>query len=259
MIKRVNFTGRRRISRKHVEIEVFDGHPRRFDARLILDDLELPNDAAVYIEATCAGSNAVQRFDFGQVGAVEPLSKPELSKIEGENVFFTLKVVDTSHRFGRILAIAENVRPERAGEQTATGRRGILPIEEKDLGQELWKLEFRESGVSMLANSNVPGLVDRICSDPALYSVVYPVIVRNVLGKAIRDGGDLDDDDECWQALWLRFGRNLHPEWLAPPNQEDDVVEIEEWVDEVVEAFCKNHALKDKFLHVINGNGDVDL
>lgn len=53
MIKRVNFTGRRRIERHRVDIEVYDGQPRRFDAGINLDGIPLLPNAAVFLEATC--------------------------------------------------------------------------------------------------------------------------------------------------------------------------------------------------------------
>ena len=259
MIKRVNFTGRKRIPRTLVDIAVYDGSPRTFDARLDLASLDLPDDSAVYLEAMCAGSNAVQRFDFGKVSAITPPVAPKLSDIDGENVFFTLKVVDTTQRFGRILGIAENVRPERAGEQTATGRKGILPIEERDLGQELWRLEFRQADVFLLVNKNMTGMVDRICSDPGVYSVIYPAVVRSVLQRAIAENGDIEDEDDNWKKLWLQFGKKLHPELAPPPGAEDAAEDIDEWVDEVVNSFCTEHRLLDKFALVENGDGGEDL
>ena len=39
MIKRVNFTGRRRIPRDRIDIEVHDGQPRTFDAKIDLEEL----------------------------------------------------------------------------------------------------------------------------------------------------------------------------------------------------------------------------
>ena len=39
MIKRVNFTGRRRIPRDRVQIEVFDGQPRSFNAAINLEKI----------------------------------------------------------------------------------------------------------------------------------------------------------------------------------------------------------------------------
>ncbi len=255
MIKRVNFTGRRRIPRNRVDIEVYDGQPRTFDAKIDLDGISLLPRAAVYLEAMCAGSNVIERFGFGEVGAIVPPKDPRLLELEGENVFFALKVVDSTERSGRILGIAEHIRPQRAGKQTAAGRRGILPVEPKDLGQQLWKLEFTEHDVFLYVNKDVPGLVDRVRSDPLFYAAVYPEVVRQVLARAIRENADIEEDDDRWPILWLRFGKNLHPTREAPPSSDASEEDQEEWVDEVVDAFCESHTLRDKFASASAGNG----
>ena len=94
MIKRVNFTGRRRLTRDCVSITVHPGDPRTFDAVIELDDDRFPADAAVYLEATSAGSSVVQRFAFGTVGEVASPEDRRLTDVEGQSVFFHLKVVD---------------------------------------------------------------------------------------------------------------------------------------------------------------------
>src|SRR5262245_5605835 len=115
MIKRVNFTGRRRIPRDRVDIVVYDGQPRTFDAAIDLDGFSFLQHAAVYLEATCAGSTVIKRFSFGEVGDIKPPRNRALVDLDGENVFYTLKVIDRTERFGRILGIAEHIRPQRAG------------------------------------------------------------------------------------------------------------------------------------------------
>ena len=199
MIKRVNFTGRRRISHDRVNIEVYDGQPRTFDAAINLEGLPLLPKAAVFLEATCARSNAIKRYNFGEVGNIRPPENRSLVEIEGENVFFTLKVVDRTERFGRILGIAEQIRPQRAGKQTAAGRRGILPIEPVELEQRLWWLEFREHDVFLLVNKDIPDLAERARSDPLFYAAVYPEVVRRVLEEAITEDVDIEEeDDDRW-------------------------------------------------------------
>src|SRR5262245_49503211 len=100
MIKRVNFTGRRRINQSCTEIEVYDGSPRTFDASIDLSASRMPASAKVFLEAMCAGSSVVQRFDFGTVSQVQPPAQRTLELIEGENVFFALKVVDETESMG---------------------------------------------------------------------------------------------------------------------------------------------------------------
>lgn len=259
MIKRVNFTGRKRIPRDRVHIEVVDGQPRTFNATFNLDGAALLPHAAVILEAMCAGSPVVERFDCGELGSLQPVRNRALEEIEGENVFFTLKVVDRTQRFGRILGIAENVRPERSGKLTASGRRGILPIEPKDLGEEVWQLEFREHDVFLLVNDKIPGLVDRARMDPLFYATVYPEVVRRVLASAIDENVDIDEDDDRWPVLWQRFGKRLHPEGAPPPNPEDTKEEIVDWVEEVVKAFCQTHSMKAKYLAALSNAIGGDL
>lgn len=252
MIKRVNSTGRRRIARDHVTIEVFDDNPRSFNALIDLDGFDAPHDAAVVLEATCAGSNTISRFEWGTVGALAPPEQPILRDIHGENVFFSLKVIDRSERFGRLLGLAENIRPLKGGAKTATGRKGILPVEKADLGDELWRLEFRAEDVFLVVNERIPDLADRVRFDAAVYSLIYPSVIREVLSRAFDEQRDLDEDDERWPTLWLRFAHRLHPEQEPPPEDEDDDVR-QEWIADVVSAFSREHSLREKFCQAAGG------
>jgi hypothetical protein len=248
MIKHVNFTGRRRINQSAAEIEVFDGSPRTFHAEFDFTTAKMPADAKVFLEAMCAGSSVIKRFDFGTVADRKTPKDLTLDEIEGENVFFALKVVDEADSIGKILGLAENIRPLRAGKLTVTGRQGILPIDVAPLGQEVWKLDFHEHEVFLLVNEAVPGLKDRAKWDPLFFATVYPAVVRVILGEALDRGAAVDDDDENWPTLWLRFGPHLHPEHEKPPAKLDSSdEESKEWIDKVVAEFAKSHGLKDQY------------
>jgi len=272
MIKRVNFTGRKRIARNRVQIEVFDGEPRTFNATIDLNDLGFKPDAAVVLEAMCAGSNVVERFECGEVGKLRMILNWPLHEIGGENLFFTLKVVDRTKRFGRIRGLAENIRPAavaRSGDRTTTagggvvarspdratavGRRGILPIEPRDLGEELWQLEFKSHDVYLLVNKDVPGLADRAQTDPLFFAVVYPEVIRRILKAAFDEHADIDDDDDRWPKTWLTFGKTLHSVHDNPPTGPDRDEECEEWIEDVVESFCKKHQLKSQYVQATRG------
>ncbi len=255
MIKRVNFTGRKRIPRDRIQIEVFDGSPRTFHATINLEESSLLPKAAVCLEAMCAGSTVIERFDCGEVGNLRPLRNQALREVEGENVFFTLKVIDRTELIGRLLGIAENIHPERSGKPTISGRRGILPIEPRDLGEEIWRLEFSQI-VCLLVNDKIPGLVDRARSDPLFYAVVYPEVVRRVLTEAIKQNVDIDENDDRWPVLWLRFAKHLHPSKADPPRPDDQNDDKEDWIEEVAKAFCDTHTMKAKYLAALaNANG----
>jgi hypothetical protein len=176
------------------------------------------------------------------VGRIEPPGLRQLDWIDGENVFFAVKVVDRASQ--RILGLAKHVRPLRGGVQTATGRKGILPIVAAPLGQQLWNLDFGTSDVCLQVNEELAGLEQRVRADPTIFAILFPAVVRLILERAINEG-DLEEPDDRWPYLWLRFGSRLHPDGEPPPKRDDE--EGREWIDAVVKAFAEKHRLKEVF------------
>jgi hypothetical protein len=193
----------------------------------------------------------VKRFDFGTVDDRHVPNDLSLDEIEGENVFFALKVVDETDRVGRILGLAENIRPFRAGKLTVTGRQGILPIDARPLQQEVWTLDFHEHEVFLIVNEDIPGLRDRAKWDPLFFATVYPAVVRLILTEALERGATVDSEDEHWPTLWVRFGQQLHPEHEKPPVKEASDEEWKDWLDDVVAAFAQSHTLKDQYANAL--------
>lgn len=246
MIKRINSLGRKRIARDCVAIAVQDGQPRRFSASIELPESGWPQDAIVVMEAMCAGSPIVKRFGCGTIGNLSLPRDVALDGITGQNVFFALKVIDHSEKVGRLLGVADNIRPIETGKQTEAGRRGILPVESVPLGQQLWQLDFRDHDVFLLVNEEVDGLSERMRSDPMIYSLVYPEVIRQILSRAIDQNIDLEEADDRWPYLWLSFGKNLHPGREKPPAPDDDEAK-EDWIEQAVAGFCQIHSLRDKY------------
>jgi hypothetical protein len=165
--------------------------------------------------------------------------------LDGERVFFTLKVVDESEIVGRILGLDENIQPEQADSTIESGRRGILPIVPKGLGHEIWRVEFDSPDVCLVVNEDVPGIKERLRWDPLLQATIYPAALRMILREALERGGSSDDGEESWESRWLKFGKGMHSDGAKPPEGSED---REEWIDEVVESFAAKHELKNHFL-----------
>ncbi|MFM7056783.1 MAG: hypothetical protein ACKO2P_07650 [Planctomycetota bacterium] len=247
MIKRVNPTGRRRIPHQHVQIEVLDGDPRSFTATIDLAGFAAPEDAGVVMEATCAGSSQVLRFEWGTVARPTPPPDRLLQGLAGQHVLFTLKIVDRNDPFRRLLGVAEHIRPIRGGKRTAIGRQGILPVElAEDLGEEPWRLEYRPADVFLLINARLPFLRDQLRRDPLVSSLIYPQVVRQVLQQALAVPAE-EDARDSWQSRWLGFGSQLHPERVTAPTDEDQG-ELDEWINAVVNQFCRQHELLQRLI-----------
>src|SRR5689334_21822001 len=134
MIRRFNYTGRQRIERSRVTVEVnpgVDGKTLVFDAVIRLDGLELPAEAPVIVEV-CYGSSYM-RFPFGTVAHCLPPADRRLMPIEnGHAAFFRVKVIDPTDEQGRILAEADKIAPRDPSILDAN-RRSLLFVDYKDL------------------------------------------------------------------------------------------------------------------------------
>lgn len=257
MIRRVNFTGRKRIAREKVNFEIRSGEPRSFSARLDLSAYSFPPTASVVIEATSAGSSKVERFECGVIRELQTVCDYTLVDTEGENILFTVKVVDRTGDFGKLLAIAERIRASESGRGSGASRIGLLPVEARDLGDEVWKLHFGERHVALLINKDIPGFMDRIRTDPLFIAVAFPHILRTILTKALEHVVESDQPDDRWESMWQQFGKEHHPTNVAPPEKTDDDLsgDWEEWVEEVTASFCKSHSLKQKYMAALGFEG----
>ncbi len=254
MIRNFNYTGRRRIERQRVSVLLHDAPDgqQTFDAGLSLGGLELPGESVVYVEAYYRA--AWMRFHFGTVNRIVPPEDRRLVGFaRGSTVFFRVNVVDESGELGLIQATADGIRPVQPGEHA--GRRSILPVDRRDLGPEIWRVNIEETAGPVLElNNRIPEVDHRARHDPIFIGLVYPSVLREVLTRAMCLGAADDDEDTSgWVAQWRRFARSLHPGPVpdtAEPEENRD--EINAWVESVVRAFCARYKVLDNLLASIS-------
>jgi len=254
MIKRVNSTNRVAVSKEEISIRIDDtlgDTNRTFDVNYSFMPGRFPADAELVLEATCGGSTEVKRFVTGTVAHPVNMRGGSLVGLNGKHIRFKLKVIDKSEVIGKLLGTAERIVPEYSSNKTLTGQFGLLPVDVADLGERLWKLEFGAE-VFLIVNSRVPELYERIGTDPTLYAVIFPEVIRRVLNAALKAGAEdeEEDDSERWAVQWLTFGRRMHPQ-QETTKKKDEEEEQEDWVDLVVEEFCKRHQFASKFQSAI--------
>jgi len=245
MKRRLNFTGRQKIPRRNIIIVLNkeNGIATSFTAKVDLSDFQFPEDAKVYIDAYHRTDQ--KRYDFGTVSAINTPSDTSLENLARiENLKFRLLVVDKRRTFGLILAHADRISPIPEGE-----RKSILPVDFKDLGQQIWKVEYEgyEGEPVLFVNNRLPNIQSVAKLDPLFFFFVFPSVIREILTHMVFvDGVDsVEEPSIGWHANWLEFTRRIlsgegSPSILDPRSESFDREEAESWIDKIVEEFCSS-------------------
>ncbi|MCS7258846.1 MAG: hypothetical protein NZ601_05750, partial [candidate division WOR-3 bacterium] len=208
--RRFNYTGRKKILRKNIAITLneHDGKIKSFSAQIKLDDLQLPLNAKVYIEAYYATDWA--RYDYGTVGNITPPPNTSLEHLAyKEDLNFRILVVDVSENRGKILAMADRIKPEPLSE-----KKSILPVDFQDIGHQIWKIEYeqQDGGPILIFNKNIPDIEYRAKSDTGFFFFVYPNVLKEILRKIIIQDKvvNIDESDpDDWHTKWLKFVKKV--------------------------------------------------
>lgn len=233
--RHLNFTGRKRIHRRDVEIgTVTDERSLSFQALYSFSDYSLPETAEIVVEAYVGWT--VMRFEFGTLGTrIEPDSY-ELSDFDGpEGLLFRLKVLGTGDQTGLILAQADNLRASAADELEKS--QSFVVVRPADLGSVAWRLVFDEAQPVLQVNERV-GDWKSFLRHSAVRSLLLPEIVRQLLREALQTQPD-DEDSDAWQ----NHAQKLASSAAGTPPATDDYDEVESWIDDVVRSFAHRHRL----------------
>lgn len=249
MIRRLNYTGRKKIPRSRVTIRLLPAAESlyAFTAEFDLSGLSFPNDANVFIEAYNIAS--YMRFPFGTVSQRRDPKDTRLADITARPLAkFRVKVVDQSKRHGLLLGVADKIIPLRPEEDLAN-KQSLLPVEFCDLGDRVWRLELSDWPVLEL-NNRIDDVGEAARSGNAFLGLVYPEVVRRILHEIVigQDQTDLGFDDTDWTSLWLRYVCSL-PGVSEPPSggSEEARARRVEWIEDAVQAFCRSRQVRHRF------------
>ncbi len=253
MIRKFNYTGRKKIRRSDVSIDLLrdeDGR-RMFNIRLQLADMELPENARVYVEAY--HRSGYQRFDFGTAAALKVPPDRRLDGIsESATPLFRVKVVDRTAAHGRILAAVDKIRPASVDHQPADSR-SLLFVEYEDLGQRIWLLDLDGDWPVLKLNQDVAEISLIAGSDNHFSALVYPEVLRQILTRILIEDEHTDPDcDDDWPSLWLKLACTLPGMSDRLPASKADRLA---WIENAVEAFCADFAVMDKFHQAFQNAG----
>ncbi|MCS7071509.1 MAG: hypothetical protein NZM00_08395 [Anaerolinea sp.] len=261
MIRRINFTGRRKLPRTHASVMLYtnpDG-PSEFTAALDLNGADLPAEARVYVEAYYRAS--LQRFDFGTVASAGQYAgrRWTLDQLQSQIAFFRVKIVDERADIGRIIGIIERIKP-RTSDERSLAETSLLWVNFVDLGDQIWRLHLSEDEGMPVLEVNRELQTDSSVSEfvrghPLFFGLVYPAAVREILAHVLH-ADDYPSDEDDWRGQWLRLGAA----WSGVPVTTRDFREWDEsdrsdWINGVVDAFCQRFSVRAGVEAYLTGEG----
>jgi len=253
MLKRINYTDRRRIPRSQIAVKVDPVDPASFTIDLPADLITAPNTEVAYVDITSAGSSEVLRHQLPCTVAGLSRGPYPLGRIPWKKAIFDVKVVEKVGKApGRILRRASHIRAVGTGSDTNEGAsHQLLATNRELLGERVWMLRFGEP-ITLVINDSLAMTEEQFVANPAFASLVFPEICRQALDWAIVSEGispaDVTSDDTSAAALWGAFAFQVAPAaecpitpiggWTAHNRDE-----LDQWIDEVVASLCRQHSL----------------
>lgn len=252
MIRRLNYTDRKRIEKSTVSITIDKAHSPRMAAADISAALGattgLPADAKIILEAYCRYH--IERIPMGTVGTPVPIiaARP-LACADGiaDRLRFNVKVVQKTGGPGLLKALAKSVPPVFINDLSLG--MGILRTGLKDLKNQIWQLHIDEDGPILYLNNAVNGAQNVFRSDEIVVSLILPEILRQILRRvAFADNGEVVKfdgyDADAWERDWISFAGSMgeNVENLA------DKDEAKDWIDGCVGRFCTKHKILEQFM-----------
>lgn len=257
MIRKLNFTDRKKISASRIPVTLNgqDNYPLSFDIALVdlaLPEFGFPKDASVFVEAY--KRTAYSRFAFGTVGGIIIPRNRKLVRMEpGVIPLFRVKIVDATSGQGRILGLADKISP-RGIDIGTQDRIPLLHVEvSENLKDQIWRLDLSSEWPVLELNSQVDSIKEIAKSDTHFLSLVYPNIVRQVLNNIIDEHLDsVNEEEEDWPSHWVKFVSSLPGVSSLPTENSSEVKqEQEDWVEEAVAAFSQKLKLLENYQKLI--------
>lgn len=252
MIRNFNYTGRKKIHRAQVAIQLVrqsDGEAPAFNLTKL--ELEgLPDEASVFVEAY--HKTSFMRFPCGTVASRKIPADRSLKEIQSpDTVSFRVKVVDETGSHGRLLAAVDGITPKAADESGAM-RLGLMDVKYEDLGQEVWKMDFEGERPAIVINQDLDkiGIAYIVRNDSQFFSLVYPAAIRQILEYIVLERDDMADTDgdpeEDWGVAWLKYVCRL-PGVGSPPAESESPEDKRCWAGVAVAEFCKAKGVADLY------------
>ncbi len=247
--RRLNYTGRKRINKTDVQVQLIrnESGATSFSASVDFSNMKLPADAPVFIEVR--QRDLMQRFQCGTVGSFKLPAETLLTEVDGgASLSFWVRVLDPTRSDGRLLAVARSIHPEGDIPDEDEGRDSLLPVKQMPLGNIPWMIDFPsdDEGVpKLVVNSKIPDSIGKVHGNALIQGYLLPAAIKEILARIYMNSET--PAEETWQRRWLQYGKRLTgADW--PSVQDSETEEAAGWIDDVVGSFCDQFRLTERIL-----------
>lgn len=244
MIRRYNYTGRKRLLSERLRInEHLNGSTKTFEFICDLKDLDYPDEAKIFVEPYFKSSYL--RFDFGCVARFQIPESTDVSDLPTtDQLWYKIKIVDKDSKHGLILATLD-IKGTLIN-NSESGKQSILPVDFVDsLGKRIWTLDFRPDRPYLAVNESIPNIREKIKSDDAFFSLVYPEVIKRIALVVADTDGFFDSELTGWQSEWMKFFSEVLMQRYLPVRGDSE--SIEEWCNDVSDAFSRKYDVMKRY------------
>jgi hypothetical protein len=239
--KSLNFTGRKKIDIEKINLRlVSNGVNLTIEGTADLSSLAISDPFEVYLEVYRQTYRVRVKGQTPEAGIVRFWSQLDATETP-DSLLCMVKVLkaDGADK-GKILALAEKIRPELGG---ASGGTSLLPTEAADLGQRLWRLDTSGDLPVLQVNAALSDWRG-FASEPDFQKLAYPEVVRGVAAWLL-DATDSEESElDSVATQWLEWFRTLG---MALP-QERSPESDEQWIEDSAARSAERWEILDKWI-----------
>jgi hypothetical protein len=241
---KTNPTGLRNIDRNLATIR-FDSEsfPPKFKVeRLDLEGAKL-EDGLLIVLMVEAGNSKFRKI-VGITGPSAEIDDNWIESVDLDNTApFTFRIAFRKPVDPIIIASIDGIRPKYL-----SGSESLIEMARVDLGEKVWVLKLNETRPVLQINSRIFPSTSGAESYIPFSAIVLPEVLARCLEKICKDRSILESDTEWaeWKGFIEKFG-------LEIPEDGDDN-STAEFIDDVVEKFCKKNTFASKLKNMLYGD-----
>jgi len=259
MVTRINFTNRGIILPEDAKVEGrTEGNRVFLTAELDTSVYGFDDESKILLNVRSSGVTT-SNFDLGTVGKQKPLEDFELEDFSGtRNAKFAFIVTDPEDNI--VLGLIKDQRI-LFDDEDEDEKKGILGIDEAELGDRIWKLDWEEDTDPVLHMNNKLYNPKGTAVDPTFVSLVYPEILRMITRKQVEL-----HESEMANSEWETFFENIS-EGQEEDFSLDALLELRkedkktggDSLEEAMDQICDTYASQYKLLELFNqDNGGTE-